>query len=103
MNRVNTNWIGKPLPDMLNNSSPKQIIVLLNNTEAPTDMHIHNSISTLKSMATLEDLPANDKESPPFFDCIVILENGGAVRVERQRAWTRITTTECRGYITGMK
>ena len=99
MDRVNTNWIGKPIAYALGNSAPKQIIVLLNNTEAPSMMHAQNVVSLLRSSTTLEDRPTDLNDAPPFFDCIAILENRCVVRVEKRREWARITTTEGRAYI----
>ncbi len=105
--RLNTNWIGHVMSDVIGTNKAISVVVLKNNTQMWSEGHAEGIRRILQTNPTLEAKPAGIEPHGKFkdavdtqfwFDSIVVLENGTIVRLERMRSWGRLTTERGQAY-----
>lgn len=105
--RINTNWIGHVMSDVIGTNKVISVVVLKNNTQMWPDAHAEGIRRIVQANPTLEARPAqidshgtvpDDNGVQFWLDSVVILENGVIVRMERARSWGRLTTAKGQAY-----
>lgn len=105
--RINTNWIGHVMSDVIGTGKVISVVVLKNNTQMWSDAHAEGIRRLVQTNPTLEARPAqidspgtvsDDNGAQFWLDSVVILENGTIIRMERAHSWGRLTTAKGQAY-----
>ena len=105
--RINSNWIGHAMSDIIGTGKVVSVIILKNNTQMAHVGHAEGIRRAIEANPTLEDRPneiaaphpfSDAADSQFFLDSVLILEDGMIIRVERSRSWGRLTTERGRAY-----
>jgi hypothetical protein len=95
--RVNTKWVGHGMSEIIGKGHPVTIVVLKNVTQAMPQMHVDRMRLVLQSDPILRAKPVEQK-GDVWFECLVIMDDGTIIRMERSHDWGRLSTENGQAY-----